>query len=207
MNAKVTQDFVYFYPDGHAQHAKSGHPERPERVETFCQGIREMGAWDPYPKLEPIPILIPFLESVHSPTYLRRLQIACRSGQNLDADTYTQPASWELALRAAGGAVAVAEAVWAGNSQSGLALTRPPGHHATRERGMGFCLLNNAAIAAEYLLTQTNLNDARPERLAIVDLDLHHGNGIQDIFYQRSDVFYISTHQSQIGRASCRERV
>jgi acetoin utilization deacetylase AcuC-like enzyme len=87
--------------------------------------------------------------------------------------------------------VAVASAIWEGKAKRGFALTRPPGHHAMRGQGMGFCLLNNVAIAAEALIKNNNV-----ERLAIVDLDLHHGNGTQEIFWNRSDVFYVSTHQS-----------
>lgn len=192
------QEFVYFYPNGHEQHKQIGHPERPERVEAFCQGLREIDAWDMYPKLRPYPVSLELLERVHSSSYLQRLQKTCQMGQNLNMDTYTQPASWELALKAAGGGMAVADAIWTGHSQSGLAITRPPGHHATREGGMGFCLLNNAAIAAEYLLAENRIDGPKVRKLAIVDLDLHHGNGIQDIFWQRGDVFYISTHQSPL---------
>jgi acetoin utilization deacetylase AcuC-like enzyme len=131
------------------------------------------------------------LHSVHTPAYLVLLENACKRGARLDMDTYTTPASWDLALRSAGGAAAVAQAVWQGKACTGFALTRPPGHHATIQRGMGFCLLNNIAIAAEYLLQKEGAG-----RLAILDLDLHHGNGTQDIFYQRVEVFYFSTHQS-----------
>jgi acetoin utilization deacetylase AcuC-like enzyme len=103
-----------------------------------------------------------------------------------------------LALNAAGGGAAVAEAVWARQARTGFALTRPPGHHATSTRGMGFCLLNNIALAAEYLIHHPLQGGVNAERLAIVDLDLHHGNGTQDIFWRRSDVLYISTHQSPL---------
>ena len=92
--------------------------------------------------------------------------------------------------------MAVARAVWLGDSQCGFALTRPPGHHATKTRGMGFCLLNNIALAAEFLRTQPLAGAENPQRLAIVDLDLHHGNGTQDVFWRRGDILYISTHQS-----------
>jgi acetoin utilization deacetylase AcuC-like enzyme len=111
-------------------------------------------------------------------------------------DTYTTPASWQLALDAAGGAAAVGRAVWEGKSQRGLALTRPPGHHATINRGMGFCLLNNVALAAEYLVNVSDSQIPEAQKLAIIDLDLHHGNGTQEIFWRRGDVLYISTHQS-----------
>jgi acetoin utilization deacetylase AcuC-like enzyme len=134
------------------------------------------------------------LQQVHDPLYIETLQEFCASGRHLDGDTYTTPASWQLALNAAGGAVAVARAVWQGQPRRGFALCRPPGHHATYRRGMGFCLLNNIAIAAQHL---RNLPHG-PQRLAIVDLDLHHGNGTQGIFWQRPDVAFFSLHQSPL---------
>lgn len=184
-------EIVYFYPEGHAAHFESGHPERPERVDTIRSTLQNSDLWEPYPKTSPIVLSVDFLESVHSPEYLHLLEMTCRRAGQLDMDTFTTQASWQLALRTAGGAAAVAEAVWRGEAKRGFALTRPTGHHAMHGQGMGFCLLNNIAIAAEYLLKTHHL-----DRLAIVDLDLHHGNGTQDIFWTRDDVFYISTHQA-----------
>lgn len=184
-------DLVYFYPEGHAAHCEPGHPERPERVEAMRRALEEMGRWQPYPKLPPVEAPAAVLEAVHEPGYLKVLQRACARGQRLDMDTYTTHESWDLAVNAAGGALAVCRAVWNGEARRGFALTRPPGHHATRGQGMGFCLLNNIALAAEDLL-----QNAGAQRLAIIDYDQHHGNGTQDIFYARGDVFYFSTHQS-----------
>jgi acetoin utilization deacetylase AcuC-like enzyme len=184
-------DIVFFYPTGHEAHRETGHPERPERVEAIRLALQQASWWDRYPHLEPLALSNEILQAVHSPQYLSILQTACQRGQRLDMDTYTTPQSWELTLRSAGGAAALAAEVWKKEAHSGFALTRPPGHHATRERGMGFCLLNNVAIAAEFLLRQETA-----QRLAIVDLDLHHGNGIQEAFYRRVEVFYLSTHQS-----------
>lgn len=186
-------ELVYFYPEGHAAHFEEGHPERPERVETIRSALENAGLWTPYQQLSPLEVSSELLRSVHSAEYLNLLEMTCRRGGQLDSDTYTTQASWELARRAAGGADAVVSAIWEGKAQRGFALTRPPGHHATHGQGMGFCLLNNIAIAAEYLLKNYNLR-----RLAIVDLDLHHGNGTQDIFWLRDDLFYISTHQSPL---------
>lgn len=188
-------EMVFYYPQGHAAHFETGHPERPERVETLCESLQAAGWWHLYPHLEPFPLPEALLLAVHDPAYLAILRAACQRGQHLDMDTYTTPASWQLALNAAGGAIALATAVWSGAARRGFALTRPPGHHATRHYGMGFCLLNNIALAAQFLLSRSLENPSPAGRLAIIDLDLHHGNGTQDIFWERQDVFYLSTHQ------------
>ena len=181
---------IYFYNPGHEKHFEYGHPERPERVETIVQALDEHGLWQEFPHIEALKIPDPTMSALHHPDYLRQLENICRQGKHFDADTYTTPHSWRLAHQAAGGAAAVAQAVWRRDAERGFALTRPPGHHATADRAMGFCLLNNVALAAEFLL-----QEEAAEKLAIVDLDLHHGNGTQDIFYARGDVLYISTHQ------------
>jgi acetoin utilization deacetylase AcuC-like enzyme len=183
-------EMVWYYPEGHQAHAEYGHPERPERVDKIRSVLKEAGIWDSYPELVSIPISQDVLETIHVPEYLERLENACASGRRLDLDTYTTTASWDLALKTAGGAAAVAKSVWHREARRGFALTRPPGHHATANRGMGFCLLNNIAIATENLFQNEGAI-----RTAIVDLDLHHGNGTQDIFWNRDDVFYFSTHQ------------
>jgi acetoin utilization deacetylase AcuC-like enzyme len=185
------EDLVLFYPEGHDAHFERGHPERPERLYEIRSALKEEGIWEKYPKVEAITLEKELVQSIHSFAYLNVLEMTCRRGGHLDPDTYTTPATWSLAHQAAGGAVAVASAVYDRNAVHGFALTRPPGHHAMRGQGMGFCLLNNIAIAAEYLIQEKQV-----KRLAIIDIDLHHGNGTQDIFYNRDDVFYVSTHQS-----------
>jgi acetoin utilization deacetylase AcuC-like enzyme len=184
-------DLAYFYPEGHAAHYEPEHPERPERVEVIRAALQKAGLWEPFPKLSPLQIPGDLLKKVHSASYLNLLEMTCRREGHLDMDTFTTQASWELAQRAAGGAAALASAIWEGKAKRGFALTRPPGHHAMRGQGMGFCLLNNIAIAAEYLIDHGTVKP-----IAIVDLDLHHGNGTQEIFWDRDEVFYISTHQS-----------
>jgi acetoin utilization deacetylase AcuC-like enzyme len=183
-------DLVLFYPEGHEAHAEPDHPERPERVEAIRSALEAQGWWEAYPHLQPMELPEAVITGVHSADYLERLKQVCWRGAHFDADTYTTPPSWHLAQNAAGGAASVAAAVWLRSARRGFALTRPPGHHATRDQAMGFCLLNNVAVAAEYLVQKEGA-----QRLAIVDLDLHHGNGTQDIFYERGDVFYFSTHQ------------
>jgi acetoin utilization deacetylase AcuC-like enzyme len=128
---------------------------------------------------------------VHSPGYIARLQNLAEGGGGwLDGDTYVAPRSYAAALRAAGGLLSAVQAVLSGESDNAFALVRPPGHHALPGRGMGFCLFNNVAIAAQYALQEWHL-----ERVLIIDFDLHHGNGTQDIFDTTSQVLYFSTHQ------------
>lgn len=184
-------DLVYFYPHGHEAHQEYAHPERPERVEAMVRGLKQMGWWDAFPHLAPVQVPQQILEAIHAPEYLSSLESASSRGRSMDLDTYTTTETWNLALKAVGGAIVVARSVWDSEAQRGFALTRPPGHHATPSRAMGFCLLNNVALAAEDLIRN---RDAA--RVAIVDLDQHHGNGTQDIFWERDDVFYVSTHQS-----------
>jgi len=180
-----------YYPEGHQKHFLHAHPERPERVEVIKNGLMGIGLWDNCPQVSSIELDKAILESVHDHNYLAILERASRKAQMLDPDTYTTLDSWELALNAAGGGVRIADRVWEREAGSGFALTRPPGHHATGNRGMGFCLINNVAVAAEYLLQVKGA-----QKVAILDLDLHHGNGTQDIFWERSEVCYVSIHQA-----------
>ena len=108
-------------------------------------------------------------------------------------DTYILPISYSVARLAAGAVLRVVDAVLAGQAANGMAAIRPPGHHATRDTAMGFCLLNNVAIAARYAQRQHGVG-----RILIVDYDVHHGNGTQDVFYDDPSVFYVSTHQSPL---------
>ena len=184
------EELVYFDPKGHEEHFESGHPERPERIETIKDALKANDLWDRYPKCNPYPIPDDVIYGIHDEGYLYNLERTCELGQHYDMDTYTTPASWKIAHYSAGGGLAVADRVWSRSAKRGFALTRPPGHHATRNRAMGFCLLNNVALAAEYIIKHRSAN-----QVAIIDIDLHHGNGTQEIFYQRGEVFYISTHQ------------
>ena len=194
----MVDELVFYYPKGHEAHYEPGHPERPERIEAVRSALKETGWWDAFPKLDPLELPAGLLERIHTQEYLDTLYKSCKSGFHLDADTYTTPDSYNIALNTAGGAVSIAEAVWTDRSKAGLALTRPPGHHATKNQGMGFCLLNNIAIAAQYILDFDQNLGSSANKLAIVDIDLHHGNGTQDIFWERDDVFFMSTHQSPL---------
>jgi acetoin utilization deacetylase AcuC-like enzyme len=131
------------------------------------------------------------LELIHSASHVVAMrELMARGGGRIDADTVVSSSSWEAALRAAGAAVEAVDAVAAGRLDNAFCLVRPPGHHATPDRAMGFCVFNNVAIAAQWLLA-----NGRARRVAILDYDVHHGNGTQDAFYSRADVLYVSTHQ------------
>lgn len=187
---KVMKKLIYFYPEKHEAHVSPDHPERPERIEAIVEALRIAKIWDEEKLVGPAKIEADVLAAIHSDGHVRRIADASARGGAIDADTYVTPASWQLANNAAGGAIAVVDAVYHREADKGFALCRPPGHHATPDQAMGFCLLNNVALAAEHILQTTEA-----KRLAILDIDLHHGNGTQDIFYDRSDVFFCSIHQ------------
>jgi acetoin utilization deacetylase AcuC-like enzyme len=188
-----SDNLAYFFPEGHEAHYFPGHPERPERISAIRDALMKACWWDIYGKVSAVPVPKDVLYSVHNRKYLDTLELACSKNQWLDPDTYTKEASWSLCLQTAGGTLSITDLVWMGKVKKGFSLARPPGHHATRDWGMGFCLLNNVAIAVEYLFRFRGAN-----RVAIIDLDLHHGNGTQDIFYRRGDVLFASLHQSPL---------
>ena len=161
------QDLVIFYPNHHEDHFEPGHPERPERVEAIKKALEDKEIWQPFPHLEPIPLPTEVLHTVHTSKYLTQIQTASQSGQRIDMDTYITSHSWDLALNAAGGAAAVAEAVWTRSANRGFALCRPPGHHATSNQAMGFCIINNIAVAAEYLIQTQNA-----KKIAVIDIKI-----------------------------------
>lgn len=168
------------------------HPESPERLRAIYAMLdRHEEDWKG--RFEYIPIkeaLREELELVHDPTYIDRIaSTAGKSHVYLDPDTSTSPKSYEAALKAAGSFVSLVKKVFKGELENGFAFIRPPGHHAESDRAMGFCLFNNIAIAAKVLERDG------VERIAIVDWDLHHGNGTQHTFYDTSKVLYFSTHQ------------
>lgn len=167
----------------------AGHPERPERVGVLLDRlVFPPAGWI---RIPPPAARDEDLLRVHDFAYLARLKKAAeRPLCALDPDTYTSPGTWESASAAAGGSVRLVEEVVDGSVSAGIALVRPPGHHAERDRAMGFCLLNNAAIAAEWARREAALR-----KVAVVDFDVHHGNGTQAAFWRRGDVLYVSTHQ------------
>ncbi|MGA1554709.1 MAG: histone deacetylase [Ilumatobacteraceae bacterium] len=168
------------------------HPERQGRLDAALAGITEAGLTDAAEFRVPEPVPVADLELVHDPGYVAAIERFCAAGGgNLDPDTVATAGSWLTARRAAGAVVEAVEALRAGDCDVAFAAGRPPGHHAVPDRAMGFCLFNNAAVAAAKIA-------AVGERVAIVDWDVHHGNGTQDIFYDHPDVLYVSTHESPL---------
>jgi acetoin utilization deacetylase AcuC-like enzyme len=168
------------------------HPERSERLAAALAGIAEAELTDAVSWHQPRAAEVVELERVHDAAYVTSIERFCAGGGgDLDADTYASPGSWETARLAAGATLDAVEALRAGRCDLAFAACRPPGHHAVADRAMGFCLFNSVAVAA------AELADAG-ERVAIVDWDVHHGNGTQDIFYDDPDVLYVSTHESPL---------
>ena len=167
----------------------SGHPERPERLNAVLAGVRDADVVDGLVPVEPAAATRDDLLRVHTPRLVDRLESIVRSGGGrLDPDTMTSPGSWDAATLAAGAGLSAIRELVAGRGDAAFCAVRPPGHHATRDDSMGFCLVSNVAVAAAALAD-------RGERVVIVDIDAHHGNGTQDVFYGDSRVLYVSLHQ------------
>jgi acetoin utilization deacetylase AcuC-like enzyme len=181
----------YILDEVFVQHrAPSGHPERPARAEAVRDALTAAGIASLGSQVATRAATDEELARVHTPAYLDDLtrRVPGRSGW-LDPDTYFSPGTWDAATAAAGSTTQLALDVLHGRFARGLAVVRPPGHHATQDRAMGFCLINNVAVAAAALRAE----GAR--RVAILDWDVHHGNGTQDIFWDDPDVLYLSVHQ------------
>jgi len=168
----------------------AGHPEQPQRVAVCAAYLEAASFHEQLLWLSPRMATLEELSWVHSPSYIELIQaLAQRGGGHLDADTYVGPASYEIALLSAGGWLVGVDQV-VDHYTSTFVLARPPGHHAERQRGMGFCLFSNAALAAEYALREKGLS-----RVAIFDWDVHHGNGTQSIVEQDPRIAYCSIHE------------
>ncbi|MBZ0216328.1 MAG: histone deacetylase family protein [Fimbriimonadaceae bacterium] len=183
---------LYIHHDDYLGHdVGRGHPERPERL-IAIERVLAGEAFRRLKREEPPLGTIEQIRLAHTEGHVRVIE-AVRPAQgiaHIDADTAMSPGSWQAALRAVGGIVSAVEQVVAREVSNAFCAVRPPGHHAEANRPMGFCLFNNAAIGALYARQTLGL-----DRVAIVDFDVHHGNGTQDIFWSNKNMFYGSTHQ------------
>jgi acetoin utilization deacetylase AcuC-like enzyme len=167
----------------------SWHPERMARLHAVARGIAEAGLGDAVGEMDGRPAQMAELDRVHDHRYLEALaRLAAAGGGDIDPDTPTSAGSWATAVWSAGSGLAAVEALDRGEASAAFVAVRPPGHHAGTARGMGFCLLNNVAVTAAALAD-------RGERVLVVDWDVHHGNGTQDIFWDDPRVMYVSTHE------------
>jgi acetoin utilization deacetylase AcuC-like enzyme len=172
-----------------AGHEDPGHPERPERLTAVLAGVGDLHLDDDLVVAAPYSATRAELARVHDTIDLDKLGAFCYEGGGaLDADTYATYDSWSIAQLAAGAGLSVVEEMERHRDAVGFVAVRPPGHHALRDHAMGFCLLNNIAIVAAALRS-------RGERVAIIDWDVHHGNGTQAIFWNDPNVLFVSTHQ------------
>jgi acetoin utilization deacetylase AcuC-like enzyme len=175
-------------PETAPGHTLPGHPERPARVEAAMAGVADLHAGDDVRIVEARDATWDEMVRVHDPAYLRHIEEVCLAGGGrLDPDTYAAESSWTAARRAAGAGLTATHAT----ADAAFVAARPPGHHARPARAMGFCILNNVAVAAAALVDSG-------ERVLIVDWDVHHGNGTQEIFWDDPAVMYVSTHQSPL---------
>lgn len=181
------------YNDAFLQHETGpGHPERPDRLRAIVRKFKASGLWDRVTHLPFEPAALEWVERLHEPAYVRRVHEACANGEHfVDVpDSAVSPRTYELALLATGGVLAAVDAVMSGKVDNAFCLVRPPGHHAEASHAMGFCFFNHIAVAAEYLTVKYGL-----KRVAVIDIDVHHGNGTQHLFEHRGDVLFVSMHE------------
>lgn len=168
-----------------------GHPESPERLIAVGAGLEQSGVMPAALRIEPHPIDLAILEARHHSGYIERFRRACENQQRIIdvPDSAICPASYEIALLAAGGTAEAARLIVRGEIQHAFCAVRPPGHHAEQSRSLGFCMFNNVALAADVVRREFAI-----ERVLILDWDVHHGNGTQHAFYSDPAVLYISLH-------------
>ena len=172
------------------KHDTADHPENADRLYVMLDAVEQSPLLKKFSFVEPVMLPEALLYEVHSPEMIQRIKDASHAGNTwIDLDTYVCKGDYETARLAAGGVLQTSIDVVEGKAKNAFALVRPPGHHASAKRSMGFCLFNNAGIAA-HALTEQN------KRVLIFDHDVHHGNGTQEIFYERKDVMYQSFHLS-----------
>lgn len=178
---------AFIYDDIFLEHKMPpGHPERPERLTSIIRRLSDSDLWDKLVHLKPAKAEESDLLEVHTPVHVEQMK---KLVGYADPDTYVSEGSYEAALYAAGAVIEAVDRIKAGEIDRAFCAVRPPGHHAEANRAMGFCLFNNVAVGARHA------GKAGYERVFIIDFDVHHGNGTQNMFYSDPDVFYFSSHQ------------
>ncbi|MGB7001540.1 MAG: histone deacetylase [Halobacteriota archaeon] len=186
-------DTGFVYHEDYLKHDTGAHPERAERLIHIMSELKEAGVTEKMKKVLPVKASKEQIAYVHTDAYMKGVERMCKEGGGLlDPDTPLCTESYEIALLSAGGVIKATDEVMndSNNLKHIFALVRPPGHHATWNRGRGFCIFNNIAIAAEHLKRRYCAN-----HILIVDWDVHHGNGTQEVFFDDPSVLYFSTHQ------------
>ncbi|MEM7126255.1 MAG: histone deacetylase [Chloroflexota bacterium] len=182
---------AFVYDPFNLRHTLEGHPENYRRLEGTWALLEQDGILDELVRVPATPAPHEALLTCHSAEYIRKVEaISAKGGGRLDPDTYANEDTYQAALLSAGGVLNVLDAVMTEAADNGFALVRPPGHHAVPERAMGFCLFSNVAIAARWAQQTYGI-----QRVLIVDFDVHHGNGTQDIFYDDPSILFFSIHQ------------
>ena len=183
----------FIYHESYLEHnTGENHPERPERLKSIINRLKQKKIFSQLIHIQPEPAPVEWIITVHSPEYVERVRESCQSGKKyLDSiDTPISKESYRIARLAVGGVLKAIDAVMEGKVRNAFCAIRPPGHHALKDRAMGFCIFNNVAIGARYIQKKYGLS-----KVLIVDWDVHHGNGTQDIFYNDPTVLYFSIHQ------------
>jgi acetoin utilization deacetylase AcuC-like enzyme len=194
---------IYLRHASSIEHETGPHPEAAHRIRVLERELaaHDWAGWEP---TDSPAIPLEGLHRVHPASYVEAIRRACAAGPaQLDADTLVSPGSWEAALHSAGGAVALVDLLLDGEAPAAMSAHRPPGHHAEATRAMGFCLFANAALAARHALDVHGL-----ERVLILDWDVHHGNGTNDILYEDPEALFVSIHESPLypGSGAASER-
>ena len=184
---------AFIYDDIFLRHDTGPHPEKIERLRAITAHLRETGMWDSLQHVTPRAATEDDITAVHEPAVVERVKAACGNAPALldMGDTVVSSDSYDAAVHAAGACLDAVDGVVEGKFQNAFCAVRPPGHHATPTQSMGFCLFNNIAVAARYAQRQCGI-----ERTLIVDWDVHHGNGTQDVFYTDPSVLYFSAHKA-----------
>ena len=183
---------AFFFHEKYLEHDTGPfHPENPKRLQSLLRGLRERQLWNRLVHMTPLPATEEQILAVHTKKHVEFIRECSQRGSvQIDPDTHVSAASFDAAMLAAGAAVQAVSGIMERRFKNAFAAVRPPGHHATADHAMGFCLFNNIAIAARHLARHYGLKS-----VLIMDWDVHHGNGTQEIFYDDPSVIYISLHK------------